>query len=166
MMASLPFGIDSQMRRQEFERIYEKHFDAVFRYIGSSVARHDVAEDIASDVFYRLLRCEQEIDENRSLAWLFTVARNLIIDHWRSVSRETPLRDQPAPHGHFLDLDWGSLLTSNPDLKPVHRVCLTLRYVHGMDRDEIAQHTGLTDNQVKSCLQYGLQLLRKVLVKG
>jgi RNA polymerase sigma-70 factor (ECF subfamily) len=47
------------------------------------------------------------------------------------------------------------------DLKQVHRVCLLLRYVHGMTRAEIAAQTGLTEMQVKGHLQYGLTLLRK-----
>jgi DNA-directed RNA polymerase specialized sigma24 family protein len=42
-------------------------------------------------------------------------------------------------------------------------MCLELRYGCGLTRSEIATHTGLTDNQVKSCLQYGLRLLRAAL---
>ena len=49
-------------------------------------------------------------------------------------------------------------------LKPVHRVCLILRYVYGMERGEIARETGLSEVQVKGHLQYGRHLLRKQLV--
>jgi RNA polymerase sigma-70 factor (ECF subfamily) len=48
-------------------------------------------------------------------------------------------------------------------LKPVHRACLILRYVHGMDRSEIATRLGLRENQVKGHLQYALTLLRREL---
>ena len=50
-------------------------------------------------------------------------------------------------------------------LKPVHRACLILRYVHGMTRAEIAGRLGLTDNQVKGHLQYSLTILRRDLEK-
>jgi DNA-directed RNA polymerase specialized sigma24 family protein len=46
-------------------------------------------------------------------------------------------------------------------LKPVHRLCVMLRFVSGMTRTEIAVETGLTETQVKSYLQYALSLLRK-----
>ena len=59
------------------------------------------------------------------------------------------------------DLQLGSFLLENKALKPVHRVCLILRYVHGMSREEIAIRLGMTDNQVKGTLQYALELLRQ-----
>ena len=52
---------------------------------------------------------------------------------------------------------------NNKALKPVHRVCLILRYVHGMERGEIARETGLSETQVKGHLQYGRRLLRQQL---
>jgi len=56
-----------------------------------------------------------------------------------------------------------SFLEDNKALKPTHRACLILRYVHGMSREEIARKLRLTGNQVKGYLQYGLQLLREEL---
>jgi len=49
-------------------------------------------------------------------------------------------------------------------LKPIHRVCLVLRYQHGLTREEIGRRLGLTDTQVRGHLQYALTLLRKNLV--
>ena len=46
-------------------------------------------------------------------------------------------------------------------LKPVHRLCVMLRYVSGMTRAEIAAETGMSETQVKGHLQYALALLRK-----
>jgi RNA polymerase sigma-70 factor (ECF subfamily) len=50
-------------------------------------------------------------------------------------------------------------------LKPVHRMCVMLRYVHGMSRAEIATETGLSETQVKGHLQYALGLLRRAYDK-
>ncbi len=58
------------------------------------------------------------------------------------------------------------LIESCKDLKPVHRACLLLRFVHGMTRAEIAVELGLTENQVKGSLQYALELLRKALPRA
>ena len=48
-------------------------------------------------------------------------------------------------------------------LKPVHRICLTLRYVQEMTVAEIAAYLGLSEIQVKGHLQYARGLLRKQL---
>ena len=63
-----------------------------------------------------------------------------------------PTAEQPA-----LDR-W---LLETPDLKPVHRTCVMLRYIYGMTRAEIAGKTGLSEMQVKGYLQYGLEVLRR-----
>lgn len=55
-------------------------------------------------------------------------------------------------------------LFAHPALKPVHRVCLILRYQHGLSRDDIGRRLGLTDTQVRGYLLYALTLLRKNLV--
>jgi RNA polymerase sigma-70 factor (ECF subfamily) len=52
-------------------------------------------------------------------------------------------------------------VSRNPALKPIHRLCIVLRYVHGMTREEIGRKAGLTENQVKGHLQYALTLLRR-----
>jgi RNA polymerase sigma-70 factor, ECF subfamily len=153
------------MSTKDLERIYESHFAVVFRYVVGAVGRRDIAEEITAEAFLRLLDQRGKVDESRLPAWLITVAKNLVVDHWRATARERCLEDQPEPSVPAAETDPAGLLISHPDLKPVHRACLILRYVHGMDRTEIAQYTGMTDNQVKSCLQYGLQLLRRTLVK-
>ena len=51
-------------------------------------------------------------------------------------------------------------------LKPIHRACLILRYVHGMERSEIAAHLGLSETQVKGLLQYARELVRKSLTEA
>ena len=75
-----------------------------------------------------------------------------------TVEPEIPARSQSHPEIPFDDL-----LTRCPALKPIHRVCLILRFVQGMNREEIAGQTGLTELQVKGHLQYGLKLLREAL---
>jgi RNA polymerase sigma-70 factor (ECF subfamily) len=52
-------------------------------------------------------------------------------------------------------------ILESAELKPVHRTCLMLRYVHGMTRAEIAAKLAVSETQVKGYLQYALALLRK-----
>lgn len=150
----------------KFEELYRKHVQSVFRFALHCVGRRDVAEDLTSETFLALYRNLDTIDESLLPGWLITVTRNRARDFWRRQTVEqnyaasTP--DPPAASEPLLD----SWLLESKELKPVHRLCLVLRYVHGMTRAEIAEKMGLTEVQVKGHLQYALQLLRKSLSRG
>ena len=147
----------------EFENVYREHAAAILGYARRSVGRNDVAEDIASEAFLALLRNIAKIDAAELPAWLYTVVRNRAIDYWRRHKLECEFaagcETEARPPEPF---DWSVLEASG--LNAAHRLCLTLRYVHGMSREEIAGTTGLRETQVKGYLRYGLDLLRKSLV--
>jgi RNA polymerase sigma-70 factor (ECF subfamily) len=146
-----------------FEEIYRQHFAAVFRYAIHCVGRRELAEDLTSEAFLELYRNWAKIDASQLPGWLITVVKNRATDHWRRASREELYANPPAEAQTEFDLRLGGFLLENKALKPPHRACLILRYVHGMSREEIARQLGLKENQVKSYLQYGLQLLREEL---
>jgi RNA polymerase sigma-70 factor (ECF subfamily) len=150
---------------ETFEEVYQKYVEQVFRFVYQRVGRRDAAEDITSETFLKLHQNWERIDVSQLPGWLFTVARNAASGYWRRQAVEQRYLEEhaaPAP-APAADLGW---LFEHAALKPSHRVCLVLRYVHGMDRAEIAKQTGLTENQVKSCLQYARELLRKELAGG
>jgi RNA polymerase sigma-70 factor, ECF subfamily len=148
---------------REFEAVYRAFVDAVFRFLLQRVGRRDIAEDLTSEVFLNLHRNWDQIDADQLPGWLFTTGKNLAIDYWRHQAVERRHAAQ-LPEEPVAEPPFDPSLFENKALKPVHRVCLVLRYVHGMERDEICQRTGLTDNQVKSSLQYARQLLRQQLL--
>jgi len=146
-----------------FEDLYRTHVPAVFRYAMSVVADRETAEDLTSEAFLALHRNLETIDQSLLPAWLLTVVRNRARDLWRRKVVETRVLDtlatvRPAADEPPAIEQW---ILDSPELRPAHRVCLMLRYVHGMARTEIASKTGLSEMQVKGHLQYGLALLRK-----
>jgi RNA polymerase sigma-70 factor (ECF subfamily) len=153
---------------RDFEKIYRRHFDAVFRFALRTAGHRHIAEDITSEAFLRLYKQLDRIDETQLPAWLFTVVKNRAIDYWRRsdveqknlVSLQT-LNSKFDAGGH----SFSELLSAAKALKPIHRICLILRYAHGMTLTEICQRTGLSENQVKGSLQYGRELLRKELLQ-
>lgn len=149
---------DTQLK--EFEQVYREEVDQVFRYAMGCTGRREVAEEITSDTFLALYRNFLGVDHSWRKAWLLRVAKNLAVNHWRKQQRERELPDgMDVPGGIGIPEESESIL-DHSNLKPSHRTCLILRYVHGMERDEIVAATGMSLNQVKSCLQYGLRLLR------
>jgi RNA polymerase sigma-70 factor (ECF subfamily) len=153
-----------------FDDVYRKHLPAVLRAASRAVGRRDVAEEITADAFLELHRLFDRIEPDRLPGWLITVVRNRAIDYWRRQQLERRivehLPDPTVPPEETIEAANRDGLLSHPSLKPVHRACLSLRYEHGMARDEIAARLGLTETQVRGHLQYGLTLLRKHVTRG
>jgi RNA polymerase sigma-70 factor (ECF subfamily) len=144
-----------------FEDLYRQHSQAVFRFAYRVTGDRATAEDVTSEAFLALYRNLDAIDESLLPGWLLTVARNRARDIWRRRAVEQrylgDLDDPPAEARQSLE----SWILECPDLKPVHRTCIMLRYVYGMTREEIAEKSGLSEMQVKGHLQYGIKLLRQ-----
>ena len=144
-----------------FEEVYQQHFGAVFRFALRCVGRRELAEDLASEAFLALYQHWSKIDRAQLPGWLITVVKNRAVDHWRRAGREELCAEPPAEVPTGFDSHLSSFLLDDKALKPAHRVCLILRYIHGMSRAEMALELGMSENQVKGHLQYALELLRQ-----
>jgi RNA polymerase sigma-70 factor (ECF subfamily) len=152
-----------------FEDLYRRHGHSVLRFAVRVTGDRATAEDLTADAFLALYRNLDSIDESLLPGWLLTVVRNRARDLWRRKTVEQryvdqlgeqlgeQLEDPPGAEPPWLET-W---ILESPELKPIHRTCVMLRYVHGMTRVEIAAKTGLSETQVKGHLQYALKLLRK-----
>ncbi|MEA2092720.1 MAG: sigma-70 family RNA polymerase sigma factor [Patescibacteria group bacterium] len=87
------FG-EERKKKKEFEKIYEQNVDKIFRFAYLKVSSKDEAEDITSVVFTRFWEKieKQEKHEDKEIknpkAFLYTIARNMIIDHYRERREE------------------------------------------------------------------------------
>jgi RNA polymerase sigma-70 factor (ECF subfamily) len=147
----------------DFDAIYREHATAVFRYALRTVGNRALAEDITSEAFLELYRNLGSMDAQRLPAWLFTVVKNRAVDHWRRNAVEQrhaqELRTPEVAPDAGRDVE--AWLLGEPSLKPIHRACLVLHFVHGMTRAEIGHRLSISEIRVKGHLQYALQLLRK-----
>jgi RNA polymerase sigma-70 factor (ECF subfamily) len=144
-----------------FEDLYTEHVSAVFRFSLHCVGRRDVAEDITSEAFIALYRHLDSIDPSLLPGWLFTVAKNRARDYWRHSEVERRHLETTVTVDHSSAAPLEQLLVDATWLKPMHRVCLLLRYVYGMTLREVAGQLGQSETQVKGHLQYGRRLLRE-----
>lgn len=151
----------------EFNGIYTQYVDAVFRVTLRAVSRREIAEEITSEVFLTLHQSAENITMDQIPAWLFTVAKRRAADYWRRWYLEQRWGEETVEAAPTTfsppEISFEDLLGRATSLKPVHRVCLVLRFVQGMTREEIATQTSLSELQVKGHLQYGLKLLRDAL---
>jgi len=149
----------------EFDAVYRAHVQSVFRFALRCVSNRALAEDLTAEAFLELYRRRDQIDTSRLPAWLLTVVRNKARDHWRRQQVEQRYVEREAESEPVESPALEKWVLESSDLKPVHRTCLMLRYVHGMTRAEIASATGLSETQVKGYLQYALERLRKTFQK-
>lgn len=73
--------------------LYDRNYDPVFRYISYRVAQQTTAEDLTTDVFLRMIE-NLDTYQHRGrpiLAWLYSIAKNLVIDHYRQEGETDPL---------------------------------------------------------------------------
>lgn len=151
--------------REGFDPVYRRHYPAVFRYALKTVGRPEIAEELAADAFMKLLESFDRIDQDQLPGWLLTVVRHAAVDYWRHRAVEqrylSHLELEPITTATPAVRDW---IAAVPALNAQHRACLILRYVHGCPRAEIARRMNLTETQVKGCLQYARELLRRELV--
>ena len=151
----------------DFDDVYARHASAVLRFAWRLAGRRDVAEDLTAEAFLSLYQNWSTVDGAQLPGWLFTVVRNRAIDYWRHRTVEEryaqTLPAERATPGDALPIELA--IIDHPALKPVHRVCLRLRYGYGMTVAEVARATGLSDTQVKGHLQYARQILRREIVR-
>lgn len=74
---------EQQGKRQIIADYYTAHFDELLGFVHKQVKNADDAEDIVQNVFLRLLNSDKMISLITLPCLVYTVARNLIFDHWR-----------------------------------------------------------------------------------
>ena len=109
----------------DFDRAYQDSISSIFGFFAYRVASRDDAEDLTQLTFERALRAWGRYDPGRSqpLTWFMAIARNTLIDHYRSGgrNRNVPLEDmggdEPAAEDALpLDLGLGTGGQQKPDL--------------------------------------------------
>lgn len=151
---------------EEFKQIYAEHAAAVYRMSLRATGRKTLAGEITGEAFWALRQNWNTVDRQQLPDWLFTVAKCRAAAYWCREVREGRLAmnagsaQQPDGAAHPL----ADLLRQCPDLGPLHRVCILLRFVHSLPKTEIARLTNMNERQVNGHSQYALYLLCERIV--
>jgi RNA polymerase sigma-70 factor (ECF subfamily) len=156
-----------------FAALYDRHQPTVYRYVFFHVGDATAAEDLTSEVFVRLVeKVDQFAYRGRPLlAWLYTIARNLIIDHRRRAGRSPPLPLHEGMPADTASLDETAerrltqerLTAAMAALTDDQRQVVLLKFIEGLDNDGVAQMMNKSVGAVKSLQHRALAELRRAL---
>ncbi|WP_369959096.1 RNA polymerase sigma factor [Pseudomonas benzenivorans] len=160
-----------------FALLYQRHRLGLFRFLCGLCGEPALAEEIFQDTWLSLVRSDS-LQRERVLfkTWLYQIARNRLIDHWRKhgkrqgllESYDERLHEQPSeavdPAQQLgLSRDRQRLQAALDDLPAEQREVFLLRAQGELELQEIAELTRTPAETVKSRLRYALQKLRRLL---
>lgn len=165
---------------EAFGQLYDRYAELVFRYTYYRVGDRPLAEDLTSETFLRALRRIGTFSwQGRDFgAWLITIARNLIADHYKSARFRMELStsdmlgagaDRPAagPEGQVLDsLTNAALLEAVRHLGAEQQECVVLRFLEGLSVHETALAMGKKPGAIKALQYRAVRSLGRLLPPG
>jgi RNA polymerase sigma-70 factor (ECF subfamily) len=160
---------------EAFGQLYDRYVDVVYRYVFYRVSNRSLTEDMVSETFLRALRRITSFTwQGRDFgAWLVTIARNLIADHYKSSRYKLEVataemldadRATDGPEDEVLDnITNMTLLEAVKMLGAEQQECIVLRFLQGFSVTETALAMGKTDGAIKALQYRAVQSLKRLL---
>ncbi|MGF0174531.1 ECF subfamily RNA polymerase sigma factor, BldN family [Streptomyces sp. Marseille-Q5077] len=158
-----------------FGRLYDRYSDTVYRYIYYRVGGKAAAEDLTSETFLRALRRIGTFTwQGRDFgAWLVTIARNLVADHFKSSRFRLEVTTgemldanevERSPEDSVLEsLSNAALLEAVRRLNPQQQECVTLRFLQGLSVAETARVMSNNEGAIKTLQYRAIRTLARLL---
>ena len=163
--------------REALEALYLLHFDRIYSYLHMSVGNRHDAEDLTTQTFLKMLEAIGRFRWRSApfSAWLFRIAHNLAMDHFRATKRTQPEEEVPEPAGSeelsaeeeaMHSIGRQSMLELIDKLSPEQQQVLTLKFVFNFPNAEVATILGKTEGAIKSLQHRALVSLQKQLTRS
>ncbi len=157
---------------QAFGKLYLKYLDAIYRYVFFRVNQSQPdAEDITEIVF---LKAWQNVHSFKSKdigfkAWIYKIARNQIIDHYRNYKKPEKLKENNIDKTQDLEntilqkLEVKNVLKAMDNLSPEHKQILMLKYIEDLTNEEICAILDKSNEAVRALQSRALKKLREIV---
>jgi RNA polymerase sigma-70 factor (ECF subfamily) len=160
--------------REALEELYLLHFDRIYSYLHVSVGNRHDAEDLTTQTFVKMLESINRFRWQAApfSAWLFRIAHNLAMDHFRASRRWQPEEEVPEPPGEeemsaeqaaMQEIGRQSMLDLIERLSHEQQQVLTLKFVFNFTNADVATILGKTEGAIKSLQHRALASLQKQL---
>ena len=159
-----------------FARLYDRYVDKIFRYIFYKVGSRTDAEDLTAQVFLKAWEAigRYRITERPFSAWLYRIAHNLVVDHFRVQRNVLSIDDVPQPETPAADLDdlAQSHLTADTLKRAISRLTtdqgrvIILRFIEGYSTEEVALLMGKGEGAIRTLQHRALASLQRIFHRG
>jgi RNA polymerase sigma factor (sigma-70 family) len=158
-----------------FETLYTRHRGRLYRFVLRSVKMRGTAEELFQEVWIRVIEARSRYaPQAKFTTWLYTIAHNLLTDHWRRKGLTLVELDQDtqaaAPDDPARSMEARQALSrfaaALEALPPLQRQAFLLHEEAGLSIAEIAAATGSNDEAAKSRLRYAMSKLKAVVADG
>lgn len=155
-----------------FETLYRRHRGALYRFILRAIKERAQAEELFQEAWIRVIESRSRYAPTaRFTTWLYTIAHNLLVDHWRrkglsvvQLDAELAVAAPDNPHRQVEAREsLARLMRALEALPAAQREAFLLHEEAGMTVAEIAQVTGAGEEAAKSRLRYAIAKLRAVI---
>jgi RNA polymerase sigma-70 factor (ECF subfamily) len=155
-----------------FEILYARHRTRLFRFVLRSIPERAVAEELYQEVWMRVIEARASYTPTaRFSTWLYTIAHNRMVDHWRRAGAPPVALDEhdlpdgaadPARHAEGRET-LARFAAALERLPPAQREVFLLHEEAGLTVVEIAAATGSNEEAAKSRLRYAMAKLRAAI---
>lgn len=179
----MPLPDEPQLVRQAkagnseaFGQLYDAYLERIYRFVYFRVEDQQTAEDITSQVFLKAWENlgRFQIGGTPFLAWLYTIAHNAVIDHYRTRKVTAALEDvrlsdpghaEAVENGIDSAVEMNSIKIALQTLTDDQRQVLVLKFIDEMSNEEIARHLGKREGAIRALQMRGLKALAKRLAE-
>ncbi len=163
-----------------FEEMYNKNVDDVYRFIYFKIGKKDEASDLSSLVFlktWEYIQKSNDLKKDTLRALVYKIARNVVIDYYRSRRGENLSLDDENNKIDLVDEDYNlemeisvkddynKLMLKIMELKNEYREIIIMRFVNDLSLEEIASVTGKKKINVRVILHRAIKALKEMLEK-
>ncbi|HHU19133.1 MAG TPA: sigma-70 family RNA polymerase sigma factor [Bacilli bacterium] len=156
--------------KHNLDSIYNLYFHDIYRFLLSLCHNHHTAEDLVQETFFRAHLHIEDYEAGSIKAWLFTVAHNAFIDHYRK-SKRTEVKEQSffaslfikqnsTEEAVLINDEVQQVIESLKDLSIKHKTAVLLYDFHGLSYHEAAEIMQINQGHFKVLLFRGRQAIR------
>lgn len=156
-----------------FGDLYERHMMSIYRYVYYRIGEVREAEDLTETIFVKAWRSLRSFKLGKASfrTWIFRVARNSLIDHFRTYKEELELPEDaalrspfPQPEEEIIEMEKSEQIAQAIQrLNPHYQEILTLRFINEMSHEEAAQVMGKSAGAVRVLQYRALKALQQQL---
>ncbi len=158
---------------EAFAELYDLYIDRIFKYVYYKVGLVPVAEDLTSQVFLKAWERigDYQLTERPFAAWLYRIAHNHVVDHYRTRHAETPLDELSLADERMPNFDdWAELHLTREKLQKAiaqltddQQQVIILRFLEGYSAEQVGEMLGKDSGAVRALQFRALNALQRLL---